>query len=82
MKYFCVELKVCEACGALWLRAADHGVYCRGCALWLSDFPAYGTQGRRVGRSRSGGRKGTKITQEQVKMAGPALRLVCAGGSR
>ena len=34
-------LKVCEGCGALWLRtlAAD-GVYCRRCALHLAHFPA------------------------------------------
>ena len=40
MKHFCVELKVCEGCGGLWLRARNHGVYCRGCALRLSEFPA------------------------------------------
>jgi len=77
MKDFRVELKVCEACGALWLRAVDHGVYCRGCALWLSEFPASVGQSLRV-RSRE-----TGSTQPQVKPARPALRLeVLAGGSR
>jgi hypothetical protein len=41
-----VELKVCEVCGALWLRAAGQGVYCRGCAVRLAEFPASRT-GRR-----------------------------------
>lgn len=35
-----MELKVCEACGSLWVRRAGHGTYCRPCAVWLSDFPA------------------------------------------
>ena len=40
-----MDLKVCEGCGALWIRAgvAD-GVYCRGCSSKLADFPA-GTRG-------------------------------------
>jgi len=55
MKHVCVELKVCEGCGGLWLRAQNtakpHGVYCRSCALRLSDFPA--PRGRsRAGRKR------------------------------
>jgi hypothetical protein len=75
MKYFRVELKVCEACGALWLRAADHGVYCRGCALWLSDFPASIAESHRVQRGKNG-----RFIQQQAR---PTLRLaVCAGGSR
>lgn len=40
MKDFRVEMKICEGCGALWLRSAGHGIYCHGCALRLSDFPA------------------------------------------
>lgn len=51
MKHFRVELKVCEGCGALWLRSQNHGVYCRICALRLSEFPA--PRGRsRAGRKR------------------------------
>jgi hypothetical protein len=50
MKDFRVDLKVCEACGALWLRATGHGVYCRGCSLWLSEFPAPRASSRRVQR--------------------------------
>lgn len=44
MKDFCVQasvqLKVCEGCGALWLRGRNQGVYCAGCAHWLAEFPA------------------------------------------
>jgi hypothetical protein len=52
MKDFRVELKVCEGCGALYLRETglstmkknskteSDGVHCRGCAKWLSEFPA------------------------------------------
>ena len=36
-----MDLKVCEGCGALWIRAgmAD-GVYCRRCSSKLANFPA------------------------------------------
>lgn len=51
MKGFRVELKVCEGCGALWLRAAGDGNYCRRCALRLVEFPAPQMQFRR-GRPR------------------------------
>jgi len=55
-----VELKVCEGCGALWLRKmgagsqserASGGTYCPGCSVRLSDFPA--PRGRH--RRRKGG---------------------------
>jgi hypothetical protein len=41
MSHLRMELKVCEGCGALWIRSgmAD-GVYCRGCTSKLADFPA------------------------------------------
>jgi hypothetical protein len=40
-----VELKVCEGCGGLWLRAREgeaekHGAYCSNCVRWLAEFPA------------------------------------------
>ncbi len=50
MKDLHVELKICEGCGALWLRAVSQGSYCRGCATWMSDCPV-----QRVGKRR--GRK-------------------------
>jgi hypothetical protein len=41
MKHLRVNLKICEGCGALWLRAATvESVYCRGCLTRLADFPA------------------------------------------
>ncbi len=51
MKCFRVEVKVCEGCGARWLRSAGEGNYCGRCALRLSDFPAPEMQFRR-GRPR------------------------------
>jgi len=42
MKEFRVELKVCEGCGGLWLRAREVGAsaYCASCMQWLAEFPA------------------------------------------
>jgi hypothetical protein len=44
MKEFRVDLKVCEGCGGLWLRAREvgqkRGAYCSSCVQWLSEFPA------------------------------------------
>jgi len=44
MKYFrVVELKVCEGCGALWLRRGiGDGVYCSACSNRLATFPERG----------------------------------------
>jgi hypothetical protein len=63
MKDLNVELKVCEGCGALYLRqnridaAAQpreaSGIYCRGCERWLSEFPAPERRSRR-GRKPKG----------------------------
>jgi hypothetical protein len=53
MKDFRVELKVCEGCGALWLRTTGHGNYCRGCSQRLSDFPAPRLSFRRGRRRRT-----------------------------
>ena len=41
MKQFRVELKVCEGCGGLWLRARElnAGAYCSSCVQWLAEFP-------------------------------------------
>lgn len=55
MNYFCMDLKVCEGCGALWLRvSATKGVYCRGCATKLAEFPAprQGRRGKRTNLKR------------------------------
>jgi hypothetical protein len=40
MKDLRLELKVCEGCGALWLRnGVGDGVYCSRCSFRLSSFP-------------------------------------------
>ncbi len=39
MKSLRMELKVCEGCGALWVRSLAGGVYCNRCTWMLSDFP-------------------------------------------
>lgn len=51
MNYLPLDLKVCEGCGALWLRmgSAD-GIYCRGCVRHLARFPEPRTK-------HAGGRK-------------------------
>ena len=41
MNYLRLDLKVCEGCGALWLRGGSmEGVYCKGCVRLLAHFPA------------------------------------------
>jgi hypothetical protein len=43
MKDLRVQLKICEGCGALWLRAeVTGGVYCSRCAVVLAEFPSVG----------------------------------------
>ena len=41
MKYLRRDLKVCEGCGGLWVRAAEEtaGVYCRHCRPLMADLP-------------------------------------------
>jgi hypothetical protein len=40
MKYMHVQLKVCEGCGALWLRIeSTNDVYCGACTARLAAFP-------------------------------------------
>jgi hypothetical protein len=54
MNDVCVQLKVCEGCGALWLRAgAFAGVYCRGCRLKLEELPVPNLRRFRKRRRRS-----------------------------
>jgi len=39
-KLRCLELKICERCGGLWLRPAGTAwAYCRGCKLKIDDLP-------------------------------------------
>lgn len=64
MRNFAVELKVCEACGGLWVRTQNDGVYCRRCALWLAEFPAPKGRSRR-GRKPKLGRVGAFVGLSQ-----------------
>jgi hypothetical protein len=81
MKDYCVELKVCEGCGALILRAAMRsqrvagmrpglawGATCSGCAKLLSEFPEPRERRRRGFEVRSSRRTGGLA--------------VCRGGAR
>ena len=41
MKYLRVEMKICEGCGARWLRrGVGDGVYCMHCSARLAVFPS------------------------------------------
>lgn len=52
MKYLKMDLKVCEACGGLWIRnGREAGVYCRYCVAVLAEFPAPRAK-RATGRRR------------------------------
>jgi hypothetical protein len=84
MKDFLVELKVCEGCGALYLRdagvcAASHSVYCRGCAAWLSEFPTPRGRNRRV-RMNGAGRRHLQLVDGQGRGQGQAQATVVGGG--
>lgn len=40
MKYLRRDLKVCEGCGGLWVRAGvAEGVYCRHCGPKMAELP-------------------------------------------
>lgn len=53
MKQICMQLKICEACGALWVRALNNGVYCQRCEVLLAEFPAPRGRSRRGRRPRA-----------------------------
>ena len=77
MKHFCVDLKVCEGWGGLWLRAQDriqnHGVYAGSCALLLvSEFPAP------RGRSRAGRKRKLRLAVVQGERSDGGTRLKTA----
>jgi hypothetical protein len=78
MKDFRIELKVCEACGALWLRSVGAGAYCLGCAQWLSEFPTVRSRTVRFERGkgvRRPARHGIHVCQAMAVTAS-------AGGGR
>ena len=70
-----MDLKVCEGCGALWLRAGvDAGVYCRGCRGRLAEFAAA------KGRHKLLGPRTRRI--KAASMPEVELSTVVAGGAR
>jgi len=69
MNYLRLSLKVCEGCGALWLRGGvKDGVYCQGCTNRLAEFPT-------PRQKHAGGRK-TRL----ARIAGCAAAAI--GGAR
>src|SRR5271154_3817459 len=66
-----IDLKVCEGCGVLWLRRVMvEGVYCRGCAGRLAEFPAPRAK-------HAGGRQ-----RRRVRAVGCTSSVGVAGGAR
>ena len=76
MNYLRMDLKVCEGCGALWLRpGVSGGIYCKGCQATLADFPV--ARGRRVPlgpRRRRNGIHSVSLNRNRV--------AAVAGGAR
>jgi hypothetical protein len=65
MNYLRLDLKICEGCGALWLRAgARDGVYCRACSHYLVDFPAPRAK-HQGGRPRLPGQASTRSAKRR-----------------
>ena len=77
MNHSSMELKVCEGCGVLWLRAGCPGpgislhqnVYCKRCVCVLAEFPA------------PRGPKKASRTRVRIRSRQP-LALAAAGGAR
>jgi hypothetical protein len=66
-----VNLKVCEGCGALWLRGNGvDGVYCRVCLGRLAEFPA-------PRKKHAGGRK-----RRLLRVVGCPASVELVGGAR
>jgi hypothetical protein len=79
MKEFRVELKVCEGCGGLWLRAREHkssGAYCNSCVRWLAEFPAP-KRGNARGEAQRRRRQRNRVAKTSA-----VVELVGVGGGR
>jgi Zn-finger nucleic acid-binding protein len=81
MKDLYVELKVCEGCGGLWLRARElkqngRGAYCSSCMRWLAEFPA-----PKRSRSRNEAQRKRRQRNRAAK-TGAVVELVGVGGGR
>ena len=81
MKEFRVELKVCEGCGGLWLRAREVGTekcgaYCSSCVRWLAEFPAP-KRGNARGEAQRRRRQRNRVAKTSA-----VVELVGVGGGR
>jgi len=81
MKEFRVELKVCEGCGGLWLRARgmqteNCGAYCNSCVRWLSEFPS-----PKRGQARNEAQRKRRQRNRAAK-TGATVELVSVGGGK
>jgi hypothetical protein len=76
MKYLRVELKICEGCGALWLRTGvENGVYCTECVVRMAGFPPP------TGK-RPGGRPPTGRPRRRPHLPGCCSIRRCSGGAQ
>jgi len=92
MKEFRVELKVCEGCGGLWLRAREagheRGAYCSSCVRWLAEFPApkrgqvRGEAQRKRRQRNRAARAAVAQTGSTVEVKACEMDLVGVGGGR
>jgi hypothetical protein len=84
MKEFRVELKVCEGCGGLWLRAREvdagrQGVYCNSCVQWLAEFPAP-KRGQARNEAQRRRRQRNRAARAVAKME--TMELLSVGGEK
>jgi hypothetical protein len=78
MNHLCMDLKVCEGCGGLWIRAGvAEGVYCRRCVARLAELPQRRPRGKAKLRSETGQGRGRRQAQ-----GWSGVGVVLAGGSR
>jgi len=81
VKYLRRDLKVCEACGGLWVRTGvEAGVYCRSCSAQMADLP--GRRRRSPGRpckvhGQSGSEGRLRVVQAAEELPEPAPRGRC-----
>ncbi len=69
-----VDLKYCERCGGLWLRAKGHsGTYCSPCSREMAEYPAARATARKK-ETRTGKFKGIQGTGVPTPQ-GPASPL-------
>ncbi len=74
-----LELKYCEQCGGLWLRArGSDECYCATCAHFLEDMPARTHDNRRRGGSGPLRRKMRKQQREPGNELAPLEYIVAA----